>query len=461
MQPVLRKIGYYYPLTIPGTALLVVACALFIHGYRAENDYALLLGVAAVLAVAAAAALTRLQAARFSQEPVEWVSSTPVYASMREQTQSVRTAGIEPWLFFRLHFSAGGWMQVGRDARLYLRRSAAASSGDMALPVSAPLSGIWRAAGRLSVRDVFGLARARFAGAFQRTLHIQPGPFPEKPVDSVNAFTGAEQTSTRKSADLERYYMREYIPGDRVRDINWKATSRLSQLVTKVSPHTEEKTYVIPVEFRHFRRSDKDTLRSLAHLERLKSWLLAFVRKLREEHPNYHFRVKTTHEEIMVESDKDIDYLSLALSTVWFEREVADFGFDPGHREVYIFSTPYDPGLAHALQRYPEATVHLFRTRQAERRRATPVRLPWERSPYGGVPGSRDGNGSGTGREGTGEGRAAATAAARGRLRLCWPPDRAPMPTAWALRRDRDGMSSAGAPTAGGVYEHAVEAHLL
>lgn len=379
MSPLFRKLTYYYPLTLPGTALFVVACALFLHGYRAENDYALLLAIAAVLAIVVAALLTRVQAARFSQEPVEWVTSTPLYSGQRGNKQSVRTTGIVPWLFFRLHFSAGGWLQVGREARLYLGRSVATGEGDMELPVSSPLSGEWRAVGRLSVRDVFGISRARFGGNFPRTLLIQPGPFPERPIHSINAFGGAEQTSTRKSTDLERYYMREYIPGDRVRDINWKATSRLSQLVTKVSPHTEEKTYVIPVEFRHFRRGDKDTFRALAHLERLKSWILAFVRKLREEHPNYHFRVKTLYGETLIQEDADIDQLSRELATTRFEEAVQDFGFDPSYSEVYIFSTPYDEGLAHALARYGDAKIHLFRTRHAPRKRATPVRLAWEK----------------------------------------------------------------------------------
>lgn len=463
MPLILQRIGYYYPFTLPGTALVVVAGALFVHGYRAENDYALLLSLVGIGAAVGAAVLSRLQAARFQHEPVEWISSKPLYAGARGNTQTVRTGAAAPWLFFRVHFAAGGWAAVGRDASLYLRTSSAGSGEDLTLPITLPFSGNWKAAGRFTVRDVFGLSRARFAERFERRLLIQPGLFPESPIKQVNIFGGAEQTSSQKSAELERYYMRDYIPGDRVRDINWKASSRLSQLVTKVSPHTEQQTYTIPIEFRHFRRSENDTVQSLAHLERLKSWLLAFIRKMREEHPNFHFRVKTLSAETVVEADEEVEKLSRELATVWFQRGDREFGFDPTLDEVYLFSTPYDDGLAHAVARYGQAKVHLFRTRFAGRTAPQPVRLSWEQPRRG----ARNGNGASD---------ADSDGASEAALYLCRPLESAPLPLPWAFRRDataaaarqkeagRGGTDSGGAGSGGngGAFqEHQVDGRIL
>ena len=48
----------------------------------------------------------------------------------------------------------------------------------------------------------------------------------------VNISVGYDTTQRAQTADEEKYFMREYMPGDRMKDINWKASSRLDQLNT-------------------------------------------------------------------------------------------------------------------------------------------------------------------------------------------------------------------------------------
>ena len=90
--------------------------------------------------------------------------------------------------------------------------------------------------------------------------------------------------------------MREYVPGDRMKDINWKATSRLGELITRISPLTQEQTQLLHVVLRRYRRRGGETMTALLHLDFVKSWLLTFLRVVKQQHPEFTFLVDTGGE---------------------------------------------------------------------------------------------------------------------------------------------------------------------
>ncbi|NIQ18260.1 MAG: DUF58 domain-containing protein [Candidatus Aenigmarchaeota archaeon] len=183
--------------------------------------------------------------------------------------------------------------------------------------------------------------------------------------------------------------MREYIPGDRFRDINWKSSSRLSQLITRISPYTQEKTRQILIVFRHYRSEGRETADSIVHLNQLKSWLLYFMRRVKNENPEYQFIVETGRGLCPIETEEDIDSFSQDLSTLFFQSEPPSYQDDPAVNEVYIFSTPYDEKLPNALARYRKIQTHVFRTvpRTAEGEMGITVHL-FEKPKSMGFPGS-------------------------------------------------------------------------
>jgi len=161
---------------------------------------------------------------------------------------------------------------------------------------------------------------------------------------------GFEERSVRRSAEEEKYFMREYQPGDRFRDINWKVSSRLQELITRISPVTQEKTRQLAVDFRHFRPEGQESLESVLHLDYLKSWLLAFLRSLKRSDQRLQFRVRTGAGSQVLAAEEDIARFAGELAELLSQP-------DPGPAEP-----PVDRGLPHFLAAHPRTRAHVFRT---------------------------------------------------------------------------------------------------
>ena len=58
-----------------------------------------------------------------------------------------------------------------------------------------------------------------------------------------------------------------------MKDINWKTSSRLNQLITRISPLALDKEMLLQISFRHYKFDTKETLSSTLHLEYLKRGL--------------------------------------------------------------------------------------------------------------------------------------------------------------------------------------------
>jgi uncharacterized protein (DUF58 family) len=360
----LRRAGARYPLTLPGTVLFVIAVALLLSGYTSDNNYDLAIALVSFLALGGLAVGGHLQAARLRHVHITWTPAEQWTAGKEEHSLVVGAKLIRPRFLYRVHCAFRGVLHTGERNPFYVSQVTSSAGGrDIELLLRFPFSGELHATGIVSFRDMFGLTRAQVASSGIRHFVVLPSSFSGSRAFNVHALGGYEEETTRTSSDSERYYMREYVPGDRMRDINWKATSRLSQLITRVSPQTQEKTQVIPVEFRHYaEHGARDTARSLAHLDTMKSWVLAFMRAVKEENPSYQFRVRTAWGETRLESDTDIDRFAVELSSIGYETEPQRSVRDPELTELYIFSTPFDRNLGAALAHYRGIRTHIFRT---------------------------------------------------------------------------------------------------
>jgi hypothetical protein len=359
----IHKLAFYYPFTVPGTILVLVSLVLFGRSYTAVNSYGFVLSGLALVVLFALSLTGRLQTFRFSRAQVQWDSNQPLYAGMEGIHQRLWAEDLRPFPFYRIHFRISGTMTVGKNASLYISQETSSSGGkSLEVPLYFPLCGAVQARGSLKVRDIFGLTRARFGRDMHRTLIVQPAPFSESRSYPIEAVGGLEDKTRQRSSDEERYYMREYIPGDRFRDINWKSSSRLSQLITRISPYTQEKKKLIFIDFRHFRSYMKETAGSLVHLNQLKSWILGFLRRMKHDNPDYQFLVKTGIELVSIETEEDIQRFSLDLSTLFFQPEPSAVQQNPGTNEVFIFTTPYDETLHDALAQYQNLKTYVLRT---------------------------------------------------------------------------------------------------
>lgn len=374
----------YYPFTLLGTGLLAAAGYLAGSAFATDNSYEFVLSAAATLVLAVLAVDGRLQARRMAAVTLAWDTGGPL---------SARTAGIldlkaagagRPHYFYRLHARFTGRLRAGSRAAVHLRAEVSSASEELPLRLELPVCGDLEVRARLAVRDVFGLSRSHLPGRDERRLlPVRPAALPARSAPKIDAAVGDDTTRRRRSSDEERYYMREYEPGDRLKDINWKASSRLNELITRISPVSEQQTRLLHVELRHYRPAGPETLDSVLHLDYLKSWLVTFLRAVKAEHEDFTFRVITGAGEHDVDTAEDIDDLARRLASITFAP-------GPEHRpevqphELFIFTTAFDAALATHVAQLGDTAVHVYRTVSAipprpegeERIRLTLLRAP-------------------------------------------------------------------------------------
>jgi len=365
----LRSFLFYYPFTLAGSLLLGASLYLMGRSLAQDNPYGVLLALAALAVLAALGITARFQANLYRRRQVNWHwdSSAPLYARRPGLSQALITETLRTLPFFRIHFTLRGPLRVGRRASLRIQREISfAEGGRHPIGLYFPLCGLFSCTGRFAVRDIFGLSRARFGDQLLRKLVVQPAPFTQKSIPLPEPSVGFEETSRKRSSDEEKYYMREYLPGDRFRDINWKVSSRLDELITRISPVTQEKTTILPVVLRNFRDREADSVESIVHLNVIKSWLMAFLRIMKQEHPEMQFRLTSAGGSWLLRSDEDIERFGWELPAVFFQKDTGPIFQTSPEEELFIFSTVFDRGLPAFLSSQVQARQYIFRTGVAE-----------------------------------------------------------------------------------------------
>jgi hypothetical protein len=248
-----------------------------------------------------------------------------------------------------------------------------------------PLAGLFHGEGACRLRDIFGFFSFPCGLPQRRSLAVRGAPCLKKPF-RISAHSGAEDRRNKNASDEERYYMREYAPGDRFRDINWKSSERINTLITRISPDNQEKVSRIEVCFRNYgpaggrggrspRRkflTDHASLEDLWLLDRAKARLAQFLRSIKEEQAAYVFRVRAAQGVWDIEDQDELaafldELAGLPFSPLQSEdaaSALAEASAGP-LGELYVFSTACDAGLPAFLLARQTLPVFLFLARPA------------------------------------------------------------------------------------------------
>jgi hypothetical protein len=361
----LRKIVHYYPFSTLGTIAAAAGIYLFIAFIRTANPLSLVFSAGFIVTVTALAVIGRLYAARVARAVVEWDSSQPLVADTLETGQFVNLEGVSLFPFFNLHFRLTGSLKVGRGAFIQVREEhplIRPKEGRIPVPLFFPLSGILSAKGSFLFRDLLGLTRTHFGRSDSREISVLPPGIGSAKMKEIVTNQGFEDSVKKRSQEEERYFMREYVPGDRIRDINWKASARLNELITKIAPVTQEQTKTIAVFFRNIKPKPGETLTSVAHLNRLKSLLLSFLRHVKRSSREYIFHVIGASGKFILETEDDIERFGLQLAGWDYAPAPSASEYDPNIGEIFVFSTQYDRELASFLALFERARVTAVQT---------------------------------------------------------------------------------------------------
>jgi hypothetical protein len=340
-------------LTPAGFAAAAIALFILVQSLVLRNAYEIVLSAALLCFLLICFIAGALGAGRFSGLAPLWAIPAPLGANCAEETVITGLDLPVPW-FFRLHFRVRGqFFPAGSPdgCRWSAETSAAPGGGPVRLKVSFPMSGIFRGESSCRLRDFFGFFSfpCGIPGSRELTVRSAPG--------SGNAFridaqSGAEDRRNKSANDEERYYMREYAPGDRFRDINWKSSERIDTLITRISPDTQEKVNRIEVYFRNYGPtggSVRAGLEELWMLDRAKAQLARFLRSVKEEYAKYVFHVRAAEGAWDLYNQEDIERFLEELAGLSFfpsRREgAADLSAGAGTGDLYVFSTACDLGL--------------------------------------------------------------------------------------------------------------------
>ncbi len=360
----------YYPFTIAGTLVFAIGVVFVARGSVLGDPYRASLGFLAVALPMLLAAIGRAQAGRFSEVEANWRASGDTHATMTEPDRCGHVAivarGIRPWFFYRLLVRLSGLMQVGSHTSFHFHEELATANGELVrVPLPFPLPGKARLTCRLEIRDVFGMTRAAFGPSTADEV-VTPAAMPRAPqLTRIVTETGGEESTRVRSPEEERYYMREYIPGDRLRDINWKASSRIRELFARVSPDTQEQSRILTIYLRNFAEPQEISVEALAHSAYIGGWLIAFLRTSLREEPDLTLRVMTARGPFTCADEAAVEELSWELADLWLDPEPLGLPLDNAARQVIVFSTPFDTGFDSFATRLGSTTIHLFTTQLA------------------------------------------------------------------------------------------------
>ena len=99
----------------------------------------------------------------------------------------------------------------------------------------------------------------------------------------------------------------------------------------------------------------------MLHLDFIKSWLLTFLRVVKQHHPEYVFVVDSGGESHRVDSPEEIEALARRLAELPLTSELPAADTAPA-RELFIFSTAFDEDLARFVERSGAQYVNVFRS---------------------------------------------------------------------------------------------------
>ena len=388
------------PFTITGIAVFIIAAVILIHSLAVRNVYEIVLSLAALALWAILFFVGAWTARRLaSLEPV-WKIPEPLAAASAGDWLVAIAAVKIPW-FFRLHFflrgrffpqgSSAGCLVLGETSMLC--RTDKADCNTARLKISFPLGGSFRGETSSRLKDIFGFFSFPCGNSRERFINIRSAPCGAKALH-LNVQSGADDRRNKNSSDEERYYMREYAPGDRFRDINWKSSERIDTLITRISPDNQEKITRIEIYFRNYGplnygliSAEKQTVKKrkskngpgiadLWLLDRAKARLAWFLRKAKEEKGSYVFNVRTAGEIRELNNEEDIEAFLNDLAAIPFcqaQNEEACLPQSKG--ELYVFSTSCDSSLPAFLLAQQGRPVSLFLTQNAAHPRIECERL--------------------------------------------------------------------------------------
>ncbi len=356
-------IRFFYPLKFNGTLLLFISLILLGYAFGSWNLYALFFSLLGLVILIFFLIIGFFLKFKNTEETIILEVHKPIIARLTNQTATILSSIDSLPVFFRIHFALKGKFIVGRNCSFYsyFEKSFKPIKNNMYYPLEVyfPFCGIGDFLGYSNICDIFGFIKIPIKKSETYKIYVYPPLFPDKPILNILPSTTQESLRNIKSSEEEKYFMRQYIPGDRLKDINWKSSIKLNDLITKISPSSPEESQLIYIEIRPYHYHKKDGIEAILQLNYLKSWILSFINIMKKEHPKYKFHIFTGKDIFLIDTEEDIYHFSKKLIELNYMKEIPKWEQPPSF-EKFIFSTSFDKHLASYISSL-KSKIYLFR----------------------------------------------------------------------------------------------------
>ncbi len=237
----MKKIISKYPLTLPGTCAFITVFAVLVKGYTDSDYQTVFIAIVFFVLFLIILSVSVFFAGKTRLYNLDIRSQGCITSSEKdENTQSI-IFEFPPPVFFRYSAVIRGSLNVYNKKLKYFNKSNSNKEGCISFSYFFNIPGLLESVIEFYIEDIFGLVSVRCSDTRKNSVKIVPGT-PENAFksssDSMSSFIKNKKPAGN---DYEKIFMREYMSGDRFRDINWKASSKSNTVYTRIAPDNDDK----------------------------------------------------------------------------------------------------------------------------------------------------------------------------------------------------------------------------
>ncbi len=229
----------YWPFSLSGSCLAGFSLYLLGTSVPRGQGYGIFLSLLFLCYLTGSLIRTGAGAFRFEREHFEWKAYWNYASSPDKRKNMLLQAPSEAGWGTRYLFLLRGNLSAGKDT-LYTVRTSRIFTQRLLFGLPLPLPGLFQCRGRLYLTDLFGFIRFPLTDTEHRQVLYHPALLGNRTFPTPRAADENEEQIKSDPSNPEKVLMREYQPGDLVRDINWKASGKFSTIYTRISPDREQ-----------------------------------------------------------------------------------------------------------------------------------------------------------------------------------------------------------------------------
>ena len=382
MKKLTEAFKKYYPLTLPGNLLFYFSIYFIGRGFASFNFTAISISSFFLVFIIAIWGWLFFCSRSSKIERIIWRSEGAVDSasySGNKQIVNIECSGIlgrsrnkkksKSFLFLRYSMIVeGSAVTAGNVKTFFSRRYRSDNKGLFNFSFYFPYPGTVSLKAAVYIEDIFSLIRINVFNENLKDFTVAPGVKNDVITDYKFLVKDIITKQRKYDNDIEKYLMREYVPGDLYRDINWKSSSRIDKLFTRISPGGKEESNVLTfiylsapgldgLENKHYKRNAvadnaKKVFGEFVSGKYFREFFYTFIHRIKNDPDtgtDCELRIFVNGENCIIKEISDLSkaghLLAVCASQTAKANAAADLGFlteIPAESNITIFAETYE-----------------------------------------------------------------------------------------------------------------------